>query len=433
MKRGAFLRVLVLSHLLVLFMYPHGFCDVSPGDVLDKTNWEKAKGLLPEEILEWVKKGEFVLQVGELTYNPRDSQPAFALEALKTNVGKYDLGENHWIVESGTGKPASGIIGIPFPEIDTKDPMVAEKIANNRSYRSYIAGDVQNAFSTDLIRPSGYGRSTKGRMDQMAMVGNPKALARRNPDKVEKYQIFLGTAPYDIAGTAVMTWRYLDPYEQDNTFAYVPAVRRVRRMSPGNRSDALMGSDFAVDDAGGYDGKVTAMEWKFVRSQEALVPFPVSGFSRLEVGEDGAWQSSEHVEEMTYGYEKKGWQGAQWAPVSWIWVKQPMYVLEMKSKDPYYNYGSQDVWFHADTYVVVYKSIRDKSGKHWKTFMEQHRCYESADKGFHLTHVGDQLLVDTRMKHGTVITAATPTDIWTFYGDMKRDTFSLGGFQKFCK
>jgi hypothetical protein len=83
--------------------------------------------------------------------------------------------------------------------------------------------------------------------------------------------------------------------------------------------------------------------------------------------------------------------------------------------------------------VVVYKSIRDKSGKLWKTFMEQHRCYETADKVFHLTHVGDQLLVDSRLEHGTVITAATPRDIWTFYGDMDRNTFSLAGFQKFCK
>jgi hypothetical protein len=311
--------------------------------------------------------------------------------------------------------------------------MVAEKIANNRSYRSYIAGDVQNVFSTDYIRTSGYGRSTKGQMHQMVMDGNPKAVSRRNPDRVEKYQIFLGTAPYDIAGTAVMTWRYLDPHEQDNTFAYVPAVRRVRRMSPGNRSDALFGSDFAVDDAGGYDGKVTAMEWKFLRRQEALLPFPIPGFSRLMEGEEGAWQTSENIEEMVYGYQKEGWQGAKWAPVNWIWVKQPVYVLEMKSKDPYYNYGSQDVWFHADTYVVVYKTIRDKSGRQWKTFMEQHRCYESRDKQFHLTHVGDQLLVDSRLKHGTIITAATPTDIWTFHADMERNTFSLAGFQKFCK
>ena len=143
MKRGTFLSILVFSHFFVLSMFSQGFCDVSPGDVLDKTNWEKAKGLLPDEVLEWVKKGEFVLKVGELTYNPRDSQPPFALEALKTNMGKYELGEDHWIVESGTGKPACGIVGIPFPEIDTKDPMVAEKIANNRSYRSYIAGDVE--------------------------------------------------------------------------------------------------------------------------------------------------------------------------------------------------------------------------------------------------------------------------------------------------
>ena len=44
---------------------------------------------------------------------------------------------------------------------------------------------------------------------------------------------------------------------------------------------------------------------------------------------------------MVYGYEKEGWQGGQWAPVNWLWVKKPVVILELKAKDPYYNYGIQ--------------------------------------------------------------------------------------------
>ena len=46
-----------------------------------------------------------------------------------------------------------------------------------------------------------------------------------------------------------MTWRYLDPEKEDNNFGILPQIRRVRRMSSGNRSDALLGSHFAVDDS----------------------------------------------------------------------------------------------------------------------------------------------------------------------------------------
>jgi len=53
------LTCFVLTASLVLLTTSQGLCDVSPGDVLDKTNWEKAEGLLPDEIVGWIKKGSF--------------------------------------------------------------------------------------------------------------------------------------------------------------------------------------------------------------------------------------------------------------------------------------------------------------------------------------------------------------------------------------
>ena len=84
---------------------------------------------------------------------------------------------------------------------------------------------------------------------------------------------------------------------------------------------------------------------------------------------------------MVYGFEKKGWQGAQWAPVNWVWMKKPVIVLEVKAKDPYYNYGIQHLWVQTDTWGSVYKTIFDKAGDYWKTFLAQPRYYESEDKG----------------------------------------------------
>ncbi|MEW6442312.1 MAG: DUF1329 domain-containing protein [bacterium] len=433
MGRAGLLMIALFAQCLALFRPCHGSADVAPGDVIDKTSWEKAQGLVPEELLAWVKQGEFVLPVGELHFKPGDCQPPFALEARSTNTGKYALDQDGWIVETGSGQPAEHIIGLPFPEVALDDPRAAEKIVCNKTYMQYVAGNVRAVFSTDYLKRSGYDRSTKGTMLNRVMDGNPQSMTRSNPDRVEKYQIFLATSPYDIAGTAVMTWRYFDPRKQDNTFAYVPAIRRVRRMSPGNRSDSLFGSDFAIDDAGVYDGKVGAMEWKFLRAQEALLPFPAADPLPIVENETGGWRSSENVKEMVCGYQREGWQGAPWAPVNWIWVKQPVYVLEMKAKDPYYTYGIQHLWLHTGTYVAVFKTIYDKSGKHWKTVMLQHACFESGDQKFHLTYAGDQIAIDERADHATAIKGPTPTDIWLYSVELAEDDFSLAGFQKFCK
>jgi len=423
----------VLTPCLVLLMTSQGLCDVSPGDVLDKTNWEKAEGLLPGEIIGWVKKGDFVIEIGELTYKLRDYLPPHALQASRENMGKYVLDENDWIVEKDTGKRGQHIVGHPFPQIDPEGPKAGEKIVYNFFYTGYVGGSFIAYLHVDYLRRSGYIRTTHGEMHNLVMLGNPKSVARPNPDHMEKYTLFVANSPYDIAGSAVMTWRYLDPQKQDNTFAFVPAIRRVRRMSSANRSDAMFGSDGAVDDAGGYDGKVTAMEWKILRKQEALMPFPSAAPGRVAKGEEGGWLSSEDIEVTVYGYEKEGWQGAQWAPVNWLWVKIPVIILEMKPKDPYYNYGIQHLWVQTETWGTVFKTIHDKAGEYWKTFIVEGRCFENKDKGFHHVHAGDQLIIDERSNHATVFRGPMPTDLWQYDTEMEEHDFSLAGFQKFCK
>jgi len=433
MKRFGWLILFCVVPGLLLLVTGQGICDVSPGDVLDKTNWEKAKGLLPDEIIGWIKKGDFVLQVGELNYKPYDYQAPYVLEALSTNKGRYVLDEDDWIVEKATGKRGQHIIGHPFPEIDPEDPKVGEKIVYNFFYTGHSSGNFIAPLHTNYIRKSGYARSTRGEMHNMTMDGNPVSVKLDNPDDVEKYTLFVARSPYDIAGAAVVTWRYLDPQKSDNQFTFLPAIRRVRRMSSGNRSDAMFGSDGALDDSGGFDGKVTSMEWKFLRKQEALLPYASAVPTGLVKGEEEGWHSLEDIEVTIYGYEKEGWQGSQWAPVNWLWVKKPVIVLQVKAKDPYYNYGIQHLWVQTETWGTVYKQVFDKAGASWKTLMVQTRYFESTDKAFRLVHAGDQVIIDERVNHATITRGPMPAEIWDYFPEMDVNDYSLAGFQKFCK
>jgi hypothetical protein len=332
---GVFPTILIFATCLSLFITSHGLCDLSPGDVIDGTNWEKAQGLLPEPTLRYVKEGKLQIEIGELDYDPAQQLPDYVLEAMKTNVGKYVLDADDWIVEKETGKRAEKILGHPFPTIDPKDPKAATKIMYNTKYWGYVQGNFRMAFTQHFLSPTDYLRGVEAAGVNMYMDGNPHAMAISNPDRVLKYQIFRATSPYDISGTAVLTWRYRDPTEEDNTFAYVPAIRRVRRMTPANRSDGMMGSDMASDDAGMYDGKVAAMEWKFLRKEELLVPFVGKGTDLIVQNEDGEWETSDNVKEVVWGFQKEGWQGVPWAPLNVIWVKRPAYVVEVHPKGPY--------------------------------------------------------------------------------------------------
>ena len=46
---------------------------VTPGDVIDQSNWEKVKDILPEAIVDWAKRGEWVLNIDEFKYDFDDN------------------------------------------------------------------------------------------------------------------------------------------------------------------------------------------------------------------------------------------------------------------------------------------------------------------------------------------------------------------------
>lgn len=67
------------------------------------------------------------------------------------------------------------------------------------------------------------------------------------PEGERKLMFF--TAPADVRDTSFMTWSY-DDGRDDDQWIYLPALRRVRRISSDSKNDAFMGSDFTYDDLG---------------------------------------------------------------------------------------------------------------------------------------------------------------------------------------
>ena len=434
MRARQCLAILLTGFLATLSPLHAASADVSPGDVVDKSNWEKAEGLLPDPVLNWIKQGDFIIEIGQLNYNPADYIPPFAKEALKTNLGKYELDGNDGVMDVKTGKPPERVIGLPFPQIDPNDPKVAAKLMQNNHYMQYLPGNLRFPFQGIYInRAGGFERESENMWLQLAMGGYPGATEVPNPERLEKYAILVMLKPFDIAGTAIMTWRYLDPLKLDLTFGYVPAIRRVRRMSPANRSDALMGMDLAVDDANGYDGKISAFTWKVLRKQEALLAFLGKDPVRIVQNEQGEWLTTKEIKPVIHGYQKEGWKGVTWAPTNLVWAKRPVYVLEMIPKDPYYNYGPQQIWVDAEIYGAAYKVIFDKSRAYWKTMFISSMACESHDQKMMFTSLATQQMVDDRADQSSVIEDASPRNIWAFFAQMDANDFSLSGFQKFCK
>ncbi|MEA2103701.1 MAG: outer membrane lipoprotein-sorting protein [Candidatus Cloacimonadota bacterium] len=68
-------------------------------------------------------------------------------------------------------------------------------------------------------------------------------------DNMEKKIMFF-ISPADVRNTSFMNWSYDEEGRNDDQWIYLPALRRVKRISSDSKSDYFMGSDFTYDDLG---------------------------------------------------------------------------------------------------------------------------------------------------------------------------------------
>lgn len=70
--------------------------------------------------------------------------------------------------------------------------------------------------------------------------------------------------PADVNGTKLLTWSHKS--DDDDQWLYLPAIKRIKRISARNKSGAFMGSEFAYEDLGSQE--VEKYTYKFVREEQ---------------------------------------------------------------------------------------------------------------------------------------------------------------------
>jgi outer membrane lipoprotein-sorting protein len=55
-------------------------------------------------------------------------------------------------------------------------------------------------------------------------------------------------SPANVRDTAMLTWDYADENKDDDQWLYLPALKKVRRISSSDRGDYFMGTDFTFED-----------------------------------------------------------------------------------------------------------------------------------------------------------------------------------------
>lgn len=378
-----------------------GEIGLKPGDVIDKSNWQKAEKILPPSVINWVKKGEFVIKIGQMEY---DYAPDAAwMKASKANTGKFALGPGKEVVVAKTGEPPVYYYGEPFPNIDITNPDAGIMIMHNITAQDHRTSNYRHSFNIDWVGEKGWEREMSAAWIKYFYLSRYDG-EKDNPKKYQHLEIILTTAPYDVAGTVTLTYRMLDG-RPDIIHAYIPSIRRVKKLSGANRSDPFLGTDYVNDDGNGWSGQNTTFKWKVLKEQTILIPVPDSHTKKpLQYVKlpDGTWRSPPGVQPVISGWQVKGWKGAPWAPMNVLYVPRTCYVIEGTPLDPYYNYGKQ-IFYVDKGGRISYKVIYDKAGEYWKTLVVTWQCAQWGDDNKRvLANVFYYAQIDDKSHHASI-------------------------------
>jgi len=113
--------------------------------------------------------------------------------------------------------------------------------------------------------------------------------------------------PFDFRGLNSMLWSYNDQRENTN-ITYMPAMRRVRRVSVATPSSPNLGADLSQDDFYVWSGKNASMKWRLIGEENLLVPFASVKKIGVKEFEDGSIDSI--FVNVKIGLDVPGWKGA---------------------------------------------------------------------------------------------------------------------------
>ncbi len=346
------------------------FCNTNPaqaltlGEIYDSKSWQQIEGMAPQFMINLLKHGDFLLKTGKINFDVKLEKNF--LKASHENTGRFDIDEHGAIIEKTTHKPPLFVYGLPFPEIDSKDPKAGSKIMTNFKFAERRFGGTRKVHVLMLIGKGGIEQEIYGTSDTLYYQGHPdKSVLNMNKDNFLRQTVSLRLAPMSLKGSVSMTWRYGDE-RQDACFSYSSSLRRLRRIATAYRSDPSYGSEFCPDDNGLWSGKSETFRWRLIGEDKVLCPFFNAEKISIEEGQDGVISRKFPVSRI--GYEVADWAGAPWAHLDLIWAPRAVWIIEGIPKDPHYNSGKQLFYVDQDTFILWFKDVYNPSGTHVKSF-----------------------------------------------------------------
>ncbi len=403
-----------------LEQYANATPDFKPGDVLTAKDLERLRPFVIPGYLQFLNFAEFRAPI--VAPIPHTPHPAY-MQCTEKYQSQVRLKPDGTLENYKCGQP--------FPNSDLKvnDPTSAIKAAWNYNWKWMYYGIADYAIPwiwvrfdgapshsvptltapesnfVSIVPPSGWQLPADlhsyyagGGTFQRTLLSNYQhmqyshlatldggALPVPGAENIQYKELTGFYSPFDIRSTAFVIYRYNDPFRSDDAWAYLPTLRRVRRISAEVKSDSLLGTDITLDDFYGYNGRVPDMEWKIL------------GWKYIFCVDDPREQSA-HV------------YGPQGITPNENWEIRKMLVLERVPKNSRHPYSSAIMFVDPENYYVPFHVAFDRAGKLWKIFQWQWKWSETIPPPWNKYNTGVDTVVwqavnciDVQNQRGTIV------------------------------
>ncbi|MFC1591082.1 DUF1329 domain-containing protein [Thermodesulfobacteriota bacterium] len=310
------------------------------GKKIDKTNLDQIAQFLPAAFVEaykdtkkWgAKQGSYFVIAPYRQFVDTEG----VITATKKYAPLVKTSEDGWI------ENYADIAGVPFPS-----PKTGLEIAWNFDFNTH--GDANHYYNTGPVITPGVDveRRTKTERWELYYIHRvdvpPVPKYEKNKKGVHRGMFQHMYEPPESNNTRFFNLRYIDPAKSDDGYMYYAPFRRIRRISVGQRTDTIDGSDFIYDDEYGWDGHILRNTYKLTGRKELLCA------RRTDISK----------------YERVRGQAI---PNNIVRERINTYVVEVKSKDPNYLYGKRVWYIDPETYLCCWTEIYDDLGRFWKCF-----------------------------------------------------------------
>ena len=339
---------------------------LNEGDVISFENIDKIRPYLPKDF--WSNRDFFFYEGMELTIGPTqyDYSPADAYKAATERFrGQPRVGPDNSLENYVAGQP------FPMEEIDCQgDPDAGTKMMWNHSYSWKGAGATGVSFYYSY-----WDRGEELPLYYQGHAGGIQLSHRVEPQHLKNNgDVFRGEkrksasgptveAPFDARGIMLLSYRYKSSdkprseAKNDDTWVYVPTLRRVRRISTAQRTDSISGTDFTFDDLFSFNGIVPQYDWECRGEMQLLAPM--------------------NSAVKAYPYDPRhnfGPYGLSFAHDRW--ELRDAVLVRMIPKNNDHPYHHKDIYFDKQTMTAMYSFAYDRKEELWKVIWHNKRWSE---------------------------------------------------------